>query len=39
MINDDGMVWELPDYETAMTALAAPDKVASIKLAKDLTTL
>ena len=39
MIGDDGMVWELPDYETAMTALSDPDKVASIRLTKDLTTL
>ena len=39
MINDDGMVWELPDYETAMQALADPANVGSIKLAKDLTTL
>ncbi len=39
MIGDDGMVWELPDFDTAMTALADPANVSAIKLAKDLTVL
>ncbi len=39
MINDDGTVWALPDFDTAMAALADPDQVASIKLAKQLTNL
>jgi len=37
MINDDGSVYSLPDYEVAMHALAAPERIASVKLAKDLT--
>jgi len=37
MINDDGAVWALPDFEHAMTALSAPDRVDTIKLAKQLT--
>ena len=36
MINDDGEVWSLPDYEVAMKALAEPTKVATIRLAKKL---
>ena len=39
MINDDGAVWSLPDFDIAMQALAAPDKVDTIKLAKPLTEL
>jgi len=37
MIDDDGEVWSLPDYETAMRALSAPATIASIRLAKKLT--
>lgn len=37
MINDDGAVWSLPDFDVAMKALADPANVASIKLAKSLT--
>jgi len=37
MINDDGSVFSLPDYEVAMQALADPTGVDRIKLAKDLT--
>ncbi len=37
MINDDGSVYSLPDYEVAMKGLADPDSVANIKLAKSLT--
>jgi len=37
MINDDGAVWSLPDYEVAMQALAAPENIANVKLAKNLT--
>lgn len=37
MINDDGSVFSLPDYEVAMQALADPTAVDRIKLAKDLT--
>ena len=36
MINDDGEVFGLPDYELAMRALAAPDTVRSLRLAKSL---
>lgn len=36
MINDDGEVFGLPDYELAMKALAEPDKVRSLRLAKSL---
>ena len=39
MINDDGAVWELPDYDHAMQALADPDAIDRIKLAKPLTTI
>ena len=37
MITDDGEVFALPDFETAMEALADPEKVASVKLVKRLT--
>ena len=37
MINDDGAVWSLPDFNVAMQALADPDNVDKIKLAKPLT--
>ena len=37
MINDDGEVYSLPDYEIAMAALADPESVAGIRLAKKLT--
>ncbi len=37
MINDDGEVYSLPDYEVAMAALSNPAKVSSIKFAKKLT--
>ena len=37
MINDDGAVYELPDYDVAMAALAAPEAVSRLRLARDLT--
>lgn len=37
MINDDGSVYSLPDFEVAMNGLADPPSVAKIKLAKSLT--
>ncbi|MEY2755614.1 MAG: hypothetical protein RJB65_1972 [Actinomycetota bacterium] len=37
MIDDDGEVWSLPDYDTAMQALSAPATIAKIRLAKKLT--
>lgn len=37
MINDDGEVFSLPDYDVAMQALAKPNSVGSIRLAKELT--
>jgi ATPase subunit of ABC transporter with duplicated ATPase domains len=37
MITDLGEVFSLPDYDVAMAALAAPDTVGSIRLAKPLT--
>lgn len=37
MITDDGEVFALPDFDLAMTALAAPDSVGSLRLAKALT--
>ncbi len=37
MITDDGEVYELPDYEVAMAGLAAPDRLATLRLAKRLT--
>jgi ATPase subunit of ABC transporter with duplicated ATPase domains len=39
MINDDGAVYALPDFDLAMAALAAPATVAKLRLAKDLTAL
>jgi ATPase subunit of ABC transporter with duplicated ATPase domains len=36
MINDDGDVYGLPDFDTAMTALADPHQLRSIRLAKSL---
>ncbi len=38
MINDDGDVYGLPDFEVAMQALAEPDKLSSIRFAKSLVT-
>jgi ATPase subunit of ABC transporter with duplicated ATPase domains len=37
MINDDGEVYTLPDYETAMIALADPAHLSNVRLAKKLT--
>ena len=37
MIGDDGEVHAIPDYELAMTALAAPAGIAKVKLVKKLT--
>lgn len=37
MINDDGGVYALPDFEVAMAALSDPGAVDSLKLAKPLT--
>jgi ATPase subunit of ABC transporter with duplicated ATPase domains len=37
MINDDGEVYSLPDYETAMIALADPAHLRNVRLAKPLT--
>ncbi len=37
MINDDGEVYSLPDYETAMIALADPAHLQNVRLAKPLT--
>ncbi|MDY7104155.1 MAG: ABC-F family ATP-binding cassette domain-containing protein [Actinomycetota bacterium] len=39
MLTDDGEAFALPDFDTALTALAAPDEVPRIRLAKRLTTL
>jgi ATPase subunit of ABC transporter with duplicated ATPase domains len=39
MINDDGAVYSLPDYDVAMTALAAPEHLANVRLAKPLTAI
>jgi ATPase subunit of ABC transporter with duplicated ATPase domains len=36
MINDDGDVYALPDFEIAMLALAAPETLRTIRLAKSL---
>ncbi len=36
MINDDGDVWGLPDYDVALAALSDPANVRSVKLAKQL---
>ncbi len=38
MITDDGEVYALPDYEVALAALQAPDRLAGLRLAKNLTT-
>jgi ATPase subunit of ABC transporter with duplicated ATPase domains len=37
MINDDGEVYSLPDFEVAMAALSAPQDIKHIKLVKKLT--
>ena len=37
MITDDGDVYALPDYDVAMTGLAAPEQLAQVRLAKPLT--
>jgi ATPase subunit of ABC transporter with duplicated ATPase domains len=37
MITDDGEVYDLPDYDLAMQALAAPDRIAGLRLARNLT--
>ncbi len=37
MITDAGEVYELPDYDVAMAALAAPDTLDTLRLAKALT--
>jgi ATPase subunit of ABC transporter with duplicated ATPase domains len=37
MITDDGEVYDLPDFDLAMQALAAPDRIAGLRLAKNLT--
>jgi ATPase subunit of ABC transporter with duplicated ATPase domains len=39
MLTDDGEAFALPDFDVAMAALAAPDRVASLRLAKPLTIL
>jgi len=36
MIDDDGGVWSLPDYEVAMAALTNPNGVSDLHLAKSL---
>ena len=36
MINDDGGVWALPDFDVALQGLSAPATLASIRLAKPL---
>jgi ATPase subunit of ABC transporter with duplicated ATPase domains len=38
MINDDGMVYALPDFDVAMQALSNPDETARIRLVKLLST-
>jgi ATPase subunit of ABC transporter with duplicated ATPase domains len=38
MITDEGAVFDLPDYDLAMQALAAPDQIAGLRLARNLTT-
>ncbi len=37
MINDDGAVYSLPDYESAMQSLSNPHAIDQVKLAKPLT--
>ncbi|MEM7091916.1 MAG: ATP-binding cassette domain-containing protein [Actinomycetota bacterium] len=39
LIDDDGAVWSIPEYDLALRALLAPDTLAAIKHAKALTTL
>ena len=36
MITDDGDVFALPDYELAMSALAAPDRTGTLRLVENL---
>ncbi len=36
MINDDGEVYGLPDFTTALAGLSEPDKLKSVRLAKKL---
>jgi hypothetical protein len=38
MITDEGGVFALPDFDVAMKGLAEPAKLASVRLAKPLTT-
>ena len=37
MITDDGEVYELPDFDIALAGLQAPDQLATLRLAKPLT--
>jgi ATPase subunit of ABC transporter with duplicated ATPase domains len=37
MITDEGDVYELPDFDIALTGLSAPDELATLRLAKPLT--
>lgn len=37
MITDDGDVYELPDYDIALSGLSAPAELATLRLAKPLT--
>ena len=37
MLNHDGLVWSLPDWESGLAAVLSPDTVDEIKLAKPLT--
>jgi len=37
MLNHDGLVWSLPDWETGLDAVTSPDTVDKLKLAKPLT--
>jgi ATPase subunit of ABC transporter with duplicated ATPase domains len=37
MITDDGEVYALPDFDVALAALQRPDRLATLRLAKDLT--
>ena len=36
MINDDGSVWEIPDFDLALQALASPSSLPTLRLAKPL---
>jgi hypothetical protein len=38
MITDDGEVYELPDFEIALSGLSAPSTLSTLRLAKPLTT-